>query len=1374
MKGRHEIFSTEPSSRQAAALALPVPVPLVSERFCKYYDDLLERNFKRHNPIFLQQVAHLLEEFELDYNSSSTSEQRTQSVFKFFSILAQRPLIRTCIQDQQLIDIMRPEAPAAGQLFAFKKLMAPKGYDLFLAALTASYFKVALFFLDEEIHPFSVLSQKQQFKAYLWEKETAFGHLNHLGRLLLLSDFLFRKILTLSADEQQFKAIRHELKSLRKRFRDTLLLEEEPKETQALRALMSKEVFQTAFSYYMMGTTSRHADFKAQCTRHISKTILPELNQFFSKDPAVFVKESRQSLEQSEINRIRQMIEDANSGNTLDSFVRIARLMIADTSDYYSGKYFSAFFSYLKSLIERDDFVAINRMIDKLEKLDEVVEVPRESRELYPELFVELFPELLIRSCPDSGHTLLEMLFDRYRWILSNPSPRLNQSIYTSFLSMILEIIFPNMHQVNLVDYILYETDSVQSKKSGSKESLRNKFIYFWQMSLSVMNDPGSILIYSKQAPDKLKKKIKENLIRIADDSEAVSLFASSFHGLYLLVQIVSLDSQLEKIRADLHLILEVLREGDEQFKVYHTELLRDDLGFEESSIQEIELKLSKELWAADQAALLEGFAKAPTSEKEQRRVLQAPSCRLELRRPSELPLPEDQGLVAQVPPLLELSHAPLQALPITEVPLILDPLKQNKTLLKESLLEIQGHIQRFKLALTDLARLDSSGNIPFAIISALLEHREQLVIKLGRYIKRWGPKKVILIDFHALEDETIILPESLSPSLLAIEQGVQSLKRLLQGVTTVLAVADYPFMSDIDVLKKIVGSINIPVTTVLDFGASLACSSAADAEDELRLAQPAAADSIQETAVSLPVCLSASEIGEGITQTESATRSTQRDSTGRTSSLSGDSVSLGLASSLLTILAGAQRSFEEMIGALTPLLIQTLSLSDHQVPLAWSIPLSQEVEDLWQLMQQVNQWVERFGTEPMGDDLFKKGPRRECPKERLHSLLSLEPLLHRTFLNHIARWNSAINQLAFKLKDDESCTLNPNTAKFLDTLSACYFYPRNKPDYVYLQRIFGHLGTVEAFGLELFFLDACDRDARIILTDHDISAEALLRRIESEQGLPLRSLKGKVTQLNDGDRAYQVLNFQLPGISSEQLPLDITVYMNGFLKTESYIAHAAASLNLNDGCMRISHEFFKAILAGELMIRDNDSEIRRGNIVSKEMHILKFLIRVQCVTPVYCGRLTPLRYLPEAISRLEILSKYRNNVASLAKDHPLLNAALQKLLQCHFNKHQATDAYQQRSLNLLHFFERLGIHLIVNVGDKQFSMQSNPMIQRSLQFTLIEKGIKIDPCCSLMLELPSIEPFLPPVSVALLGLFGGGGVAGGSGPSVSNFYYGR
>jgi hypothetical protein len=211
---------------------------------------------------------------------------------------------------------------------------------------------------------------------------------------------------------------------------------------------------------------------------------------------------------------------------------------------------------------------------------------------------------------------------------------------------------------------------------------------------------------------------------------------------------------------------------------------------------------------------------------------------------------------------------------------------------------------------------------------------------------------------------------------------------------------------------------------------------------------------------------------------------------------------------------------------------------------------------------------------------------------------------------------------------------------------------------------------------------------------------------------------------------------------------------MNGFLETASYISHAAASLNLGNGRMRIDPEFCRAIIGHQCMFIDNIKSA--GSLISKEIHILKLLIRASVVPASYCGHSAPLYMLPEAKSRLDILCEYRNNLPNLAKDYSLLNAAFHRLIQAHFNKFQATVAYQQRSMNLLHFCDYLGIHLIANVGDDQYTVVYNRSSQHPVQFMIIPKGVKIDPRSSLMIELQCIEPFLPRLSVGRAGLFAG------------------
>ena len=153
----------------------------------------------------------------------------------------------------------------------------------------------------------------------------------------------------------------------------------------------------------------------------------------------------------------------------------------------------------------------------------------------------------------------------------------------------------------------------------------------------------------------------------------------------------------------------------------------------------------------------------------------------------------------------------------------------------------------------------------------------------------------------------------------------------------------------------------------------------------------------------------------------------------------------------------------------------------------------------------------------------------------------------------------------------------------------------------------------------------------------------------------------------------------------------------------------------------------------------------RNANPLSREIHILKFLIRANFTQVSYLGKQRWLDFGPDAGHILATLKIYGSNLPALKEINPLLEAALRTLISRHFKDDQFTVAFLNRSMNLISFCQSIGCRLIATKGHQQFELGQETF--QIMRLKPVRERVTEDNRCSLFFELTrALEVFLPPL----------------------------
>ena len=561
----------------------------------------------------------------------------------------------------------------------------------------------------------------------------------------------------------------------------------------------------------------------------------------------------------------------------------------------------------------------------------------------------------------------------------------------------------------------------------------------------------------------------------------------------------------------------------------------------------------------------------------------------------------------------------------------------------------------------------------------------------------------------NELDKQTIRLPAWSAPYLDGCRIEIEHITQLLQSMASDSDYAAFQFVSHIPALINVILSINIA-------GMGVGTGLSELERFSLMLRESPCASGLDTEKTPLPT----------------------------------ESTSIAVVPPLFHSLAKYRQRMEATMLSLNHLFVKLLSLKETDFHSNLLSHILQETQDLWELMQLVRQWSIRLSSNPLGVDLFEDVHSIKPVQLEFHSP---EPYDVQTI---IEKWNRELNTLALELNtilhEDLTSPYNHNMIEFVKKLSHCYFYVRNAPVHRYLRDTFGSLGTLEAFGAQLFMSDHCDFDVRIICdgkkAEEDliqwVLAEILRRNPDEKYDIKKRLLTA------DAGDTYPVISIKFQS-------LDISLFPNGFFESNHYLPHAAASLNLKNGRLRCEHHLFRNILEGRVEIGEQISPY--ANRLSREVHILKFLIRACFVPASYLGRLSPLHFGPKAQFMLDTLNVHKGDLLGLDQKNRLLKQALITLISRHFNEDQLTPAFLHRSINLIRFSTKLGFNLVATKNHQQFELGLDGLEPlQVIQLKLIRDGVKIDCNRTLFFVLnPRLEPYLLPAPhpLSMFGLFG-------------------
>ena len=985
----------------------------------------------------------------------------------------------------------------------------------------------------------------------------------------------------------------------------------------------------------------------------------------------------------------------------------------------YDGPLFAAFKVFFKELVDNDDLESIYNFQDFLFQLD--FERTMEDADASTNFHTQLLSELLTQIDNESKSSLLGIILKRYKSLLSSPM----RDSYTHFVRDMLNSIYFDLNQESIINCVVKLVPPTEVVKPSLKTTIIGDAIYFWEMSIGVMNNTNTNSVYSKLPPVAFKKKIHENLTRLNKTTKNIILFAESFHYLYILVtKHQDAYPEFKRIFVDLENILIVLREGGKEFSPIIEALLNEDLDFSKKAIRGIRRLLEKD--------------PAVIKEDKPHHVVKKKSV------PAEL---------------------------VYELPS--NTFYQEKIdLLRMHLSKLLLHIKNFKIELEDsesILETDYSVKLtPWISLYKFLEQREKSIINFGRYLKKARSEKMVAFDFDELDIRPKLMPTWSYAYIDAYQEEMEHFINVLRFIESNQAHAASPIVQDIPALIKML-SINISVISISDL--EIAGTSKSVNDDFTIISFPI--EDFNDMEATAPVATLSESERAGFTLTASTTPITFDERSEISPQLSAQSLResprFAVVNPLFHSLAQQKKRFEAIMLLLNPILIGLLSLSEFYKDSVELSKLRQDAEDLWQLIHQLNQWSERISTEPLGVDLFTDSPLRALPRQKV--AIDIISPFYSSMLNDftliIDKWNREINNFAITLKQiihaDLSSSFNSNIDAFIKKLSGCYFYERNNPVYQYLQELLGGLGTVEVFGAELFMWDNCDIDARVICHKQQ-TQEFVVQFILDELGRknPHGNNNLKVQEhflVSDSSVAYSVINIKVPAGPNNIHPLDISVFPDGFFESHHYLPHAAASLNLKNGRLHCDHEFFSNILKNTINIRGEASYY--ANQLSREIHILKFLIRANYVKVSYLGKQSWLDFGPEAAHILATLKIYGSNLPALKEINPLLEEALRTLISRHFKDDQFTVAFLNRSINLISFYHGIGCRLIATKGHQQFELGQETF--QIMRLKPVRERVTEDNRCSLFFELtPSLEAFLPPLlpsSHLMFGMFVAPGV---------------
>ena len=973
--------------------------------------------------------------------------------------------------------------------------------------------------------------------------------------------------------------------------------------------------------------------------------------------------------------------------------------------NHYDGPLFAAFMVFFKELVENDDLGSIYNFQDFLFQLD--FERTMEDADASPNFHTRLLSELLTQIDDESKSSLLGTILKRYKSLLSSPM----QDSYTHFVRDMLNSIYFDLNQESIINCLIELCPQTEVVKPSLKTTIIGDAIYFWEMSIGVMSNTHANSFYSKYPPEVFKKKIHENLTILNKTTENVILFAESFHYLYILVtNHKDAYPEFKRIFFDLELILRVLREGGKQFSPIIEALLNEDLDFSKKAIRGIKRLLEKD----------------PT-------LIQEDKPHLVVKKKS---VPAE--LVYELP-----SNAFYQ---------------EKIDLLRMHLSNLLLRIKNFKLALEDsesIVETDYSVKLkPWISLYKFLDKREKSLINFGRYLKKTRSEKLVSFDLDELDIQPKLMPTWSYTYIDAYQDEMEHFISVLRSIESNQAYASSPIVQDIPALIKML-SINISVASISDLEIAVASKSE---KDDFTIINFPLEDFNDIEAEAPESTLSESE-RDGFTLTASTTPITFDERSEISPQLSvvslRESPRFAVVNPLFQSLAQQKKRFEAIMLLLNPILVSLLSLSDYYKDSVELSKQSQDAKDLWQLMQQLSQWSERISTEPLGVDLFTVPPLRELPRQRVAAdiVSPFYPTMINDFTLIIDKWNREINNFALTLKaimhEDLSSSFNLNIDVFIEKLSGCYFYERNNPVYQYLQDVFGGLGTVEVFGAELFMWDNCDIDARVICPKQqtqEFVVQSILDELARKNPHGNNNLKVQEHFLvSDSFVAFRVINIKVPAGPNNIHPLDISVFPDGFFESHHYLPHAAASLNLKNGRLHCDHEFFSNILKNTININIRREVSRNANPLSREIHILKFLIRANFTQVSYLGKQRWLDFGPDAGHILATLKIYGSNLPALKEINPLLEAALRTLISRHFKDDQFTVAFLNRSMNLISFCQSIGCRLIATKGHQQFELGQETF--QIMRLKPVRERVTEDNRCSLFFELTrALEAFLPPL----------------------------
>ena len=1295
--------------------------PLESARFHAIYHELAtaqdERFFDRDRT---SRAATILDVFENQWAASGSNvERKTQCVFTLFSKLIEDPRLLKLIHERRIVDVLSAGGGSMNDRLDFA-LTDRKGWTLFLRCLSLSYFKMAYSFLKAEMEPCVALNDSARLEKYLALKRTAYGPMNYLSNLLLLSEHLFRNIVTLAPESAEFSEMRAQLKAMRGDFKRALLLEPDViKETGYIHAILNNAHLRTHCVFFFLYSTMRDKimQHKFSCATPSSEAL--QLLALFGKNSVgEFTVNEEVATQLDQVNNIALLIDIRTMflSENWDAFRSLVGLLSAD----YDGPIFIALKSFLLELINKGDIATIYRFQDVLDSFDSESPTEDDDNDDSP-FFSDLFYTLLTRVDEASNDNLLIYILKKYKSIVLKPTPAFNPHTYAGFCGEMINSIYYYSDQENIIHYLA----EIQGFNAASKrildEPLIGDAIYLWQ-SLVVTNTLN-VSLFLKHTPAVFKTKMQEYFTQLIKDTEAVKLFAEGFHYLYLLVTRYNLKHpQFEMIRVNLHLILDVLREGDRQFSPLIEELMYQDAGFSEHSVAEIKDLVQPERWLAKQAQMACSIEEhVPAGEPQEGRRRRKKHCGgrkdalvagvgavdamslsdATLTFPATVALPEVPFTHSEpIPPL----HSSATSLALYQG--TIDRLRRHQSQLLE-------HLKAFKLALEGDAlemKIPHPGlEKPWNSLSILVGQCEQIVTGLRKYLKKSRSGNDVLFDLNELDKRSIRLPAWSAPSLDRCRDEIEHLTQLLQSMVSDSSYAAFQFVSHIPALINVISSINIAGMGV---GAGLS-----ELEQfSLMLREPPCALGLDAEKTPLPP----------------------------------ECMSIAVVPPLFHSLAKSRQRMEATMLSLNHLFVKLFLLKERGSSSDELSHIIQETQDLWQLMQEVRQWSIRLSLDPLGVDLFEDVP---LVKPMQLEFQSLEP---HDFQSIIEKWNRELNTIALALNttlnEDLSSPYNQNMIKFVEKLSHCYFYVRNAPVHRYLRDTFGGLGTLEAFGAQLFMPDHCDFDVRIICdgkkAEEDVIQSVLteiLRRNPDEK----YDIKKRPLTTDAGD-TYPVISIKFQS-------LDISLFPNGFFESNHYIPHAAASLNLKNGRLRCDHHLFRNILEGRVEVGEKVSPY--ANLLSREVHILKFLIRACFVPASYLGRLSQLRFGQKAQYIIDTLNDYKGDLLGLDQKNRLLKRALSTLISRHFNEDYLTPAFLHRSINLIRFCTMLGFNLVASKNYQQFELGLDGLESlQVIRLKLIRDGVKIDRNRTLFFVLnPRLEPyFLPaPHPLSMFGLFG-------------------